>query len=279
MTPDAGQSGSGAATTEEVVQGETRATSADSRNELRALYSLGSIQSPAEVFADFASKVGDVQKTTQGDATVYSGKLTAQGAQSLGRKVSVAHDEAGTDGHASGTYSVTVKDGAATEAVFVLARTGRDGERTIAELSKHMYTIERVGDSRSRCRPKSSSSSSSLRGSRLLALFTSRGKLPREDRTDRLLSVAPWFGALESPHRFAVRSTCQSTQQTPRASAGQLASPRLPRNPQCSAHSLVSCWLLPLSSTADAASELQAAVTKIAKAETLRFEVRAENSG
>jgi hypothetical protein len=146
MDLDAGQSGSGAAATEEVVQGKTRATSADSRNELRELYSLGSIQSPAEVFADFASKVGDVQKTTQGDATVYSGKLTTQGARSLGRQVSGAHDEGGTDGQASGTYSVTVKDGAATEAVFVLARSGRDGDRTIAAISTRTYKIQKVGD-------------------------------------------------------------------------------------------------------------------------------------
>ena len=146
MDLGAGQSGSGAATTEEVAQGKASSTSAKAGNELGELYTLGSIQSPAEVFADFASKVGDVQKSTQGDATVYSGKLTPQGAQSLGRRVSGANNEAGTDGQASGSYSVTVKNGAATEAVFVLARTGREGDRTIAEISEHTYKIERVGD-------------------------------------------------------------------------------------------------------------------------------------
>lgn len=140
-----GHGGSGAATAEEVAQGEASATSA--MYELHALCGLASIQSPAEVFADFPSKVGDVQKTTQGDAAVYSGKLTAQGAQSLGRKSSGAHDEDGQSQlDASGTFSVTVEHGAATEAVFVVARTGRVGDRTIAAISTHTYKIKSVGD-------------------------------------------------------------------------------------------------------------------------------------
>ena len=140
-----GQGGSGSATAEEVAQGEPSATSA--MVELHALYGLGSIQSPAEVFADFPSKVGDVQKTTQGDATVYSGKLTPQGAQSLARKSSGSRAESGASQlEASGTYSITVEHGAATEAVFVVARTGRVGDRTIAAISTHTYKIQSVCD-------------------------------------------------------------------------------------------------------------------------------------
>jgi hypothetical protein len=139
-----GQGAAGSVTSDEVAQGGLSATSVGSKSDLYAFSSLGAIRSPAEVFAEFASKVVDVQRTTEGDATVYSGKLTPQGARDLCRRESGAGDVA-SGMQASGTYAVTVRDGAPVEAVFTVARAGREGDRTIAATSKHTYRIDKVG--------------------------------------------------------------------------------------------------------------------------------------
>ena len=119
-----------------------------------ALVGLTWIQSPATVFADFASKVEDVQKSTADGASVFTGNLTAKAAEGLAPPDRNAPERGAGSGSApaadvlaaSGTYSVTVKDGAVVAAEFQVARAVKSGDRSSVATRVHAYRFEKVGD-------------------------------------------------------------------------------------------------------------------------------------
>jgi len=122
----------------------------------RTLLGLASVEAPADVFSDFGSKVADVKKETKDGALVFSGKLSEKGAESLGGRGPRPGGQRGGQGggeggdtpqvETSGTYAITVKDGAVISAVFEVKRAGTMGERTFERTTKRTLTIEKVGD-------------------------------------------------------------------------------------------------------------------------------------
>ena len=141
---------------ERTVKTKTTSTSFGALDEESAtrmgLMSLTWVQAPVDALTDFGSKVEDVQKATEDGATVFTGKLTAKAAEAmLPRDRPAAGADLGAEpptdaASASGSFSIKVKDGAVTEAVFVVARAVKTGDREFVATRKNTFAIKQVGD-------------------------------------------------------------------------------------------------------------------------------------
>ena len=116
------------------------------------LMSLTWVQDPVGALTDFSNKVEDVRKATEDGATVFTGKLTAKAAEAmLPRDPPAAGADLGAEppteaASASGTFTITVKDGAVTKAAFVVARAVKAGDREFVATRKNTFAIKQVGE-------------------------------------------------------------------------------------------------------------------------------------
>jgi len=130
----------------------------------RALFGLMAVEAPADLLGGFEGKVADVSKQSRDGAVVYTGALSPAGVDSLAGRGGMPRGPRGGGGggaagagrgggdeapememESSGTYTITVKDGAVVSAVFEVRRVGSFGERTFDRTTKRTLTFDKVG--------------------------------------------------------------------------------------------------------------------------------------
>ncbi|MEW6074194.1 MAG: hypothetical protein AB1726_16560 [Planctomycetota bacterium] len=124
------------------------------RGGMRGLFTLRTVVAPHEMLAGFGSMVADVEKKPEGGLVVFTGQLTADGAEKIGGRGGPRGMRAGGgpagggEGppmETAGTYRLETKDGAVVGLKVEIKRSGNFGERTIETTITRTFTFADLG--------------------------------------------------------------------------------------------------------------------------------------